>query len=88
LPASLVNSLGMLGLGGGSTGLPARTLRDVLLLTVQDLRSCYGIGNGYLNNLRYALAALGLALWGETPPERPAAPLEVGERHRRSIDLD
>ncbi len=65
-----------------------RTVRDLLLLSGDELAGAGGFGPVTLRKLRQGLADLGLALWGDPIPLAPAAPRTTGEREFRAINLD
>ncbi len=83
VPDAVAKALFRLGLDN------RRTVRDLLLLTANELANQNGIGPATLQRVRSGLAKLGLALWGDVvqappTPNRLAAP----ERVFRAIDLD
>lgn len=65
-----------------------RTVRDLLLLTGDELLEASGFGASSLRRLRTGLAQHGLALWGDAAPAAPSLPLQPGERSFRAIDFE
>jgi len=82
IPQRFIDAFVELGLGNTSS---PRSVRDLLLITPDELRKCNGIGVKSIAQFRQALRDSGLALWSDTPPP---APLETGQRHFRAIHLD
>lgn len=85
VPARFIEAFAELGLGSVYNPPTLRTIRDLLLITPEELRNCYGIGRVSVEQFTNALHGVGLALWGETLPETP---LNIGERNFRAIHLD
>ncbi len=65
-----------------------RTVRDLLMITADDLLDAGGFGPVSLNKLRQGLTELGLALWGDPAPAVPVVRLAVGDREFRAINID
>lgn len=65
-----------------------RTVRDLLLMTGDELLEATGFGAVSLRRLRAGLAEYGLALWGDPAPAAPPPPREPGDRNFRSIEFE
>lgn len=65
-----------------------RTVRDLLLLTGDELLEATGFGAASLRRLRAGLAEYGLALWADEAPAAPPPPREPGDRNFRSIEFE
>lgn len=65
-----------------------RTVRDLLLLTGDELLEASGFGEASLRRLRVGLAEYGLALWGDPTPTAPPPPRQPGDRSLRSIEFE
>lgn len=65
-----------------------RTVRDLLLLTGDELLEAVGFGAASLRRLRAGLAEYGLALWADAAPAAPPPPREPGDRNFRSIEFE
>jgi hypothetical protein len=65
-----------------------RTVRDLLLLTGDELTEASGFGEVSLRRLRSGLAQYGLALWGDAAPAASSPPREPGDRNFRAIEFE
>lgn len=73
--------------GLGEPGSSCRTIRDLLLVSSDDLLEVNDFGKKTLNQLRQGLREHGLCLWGEEVPPPPPPEQRPGGREFRAIDL-
>lgn len=79
IPGPVSTVMPAIGLGDG---VEPRTVRDLLLVTADELTAVYGFGEKSLRKLRMKLGEHGLALWGEDPPAQRDPEYN---RHRRGL---